>query len=788
MTVASRMPRVTAEVEIAAGLWLDLTDRLDMVPAVKINRGRGDEFSTSQPGRLACAVDNTDGATPPEVLAPGRRIRIRSRELGVAANLLGNGDFAAGIAQWWAGVFFGAPVATAWVAAPAPALNAAGKCLSIEVPASQMVLASFGLSSPLVAGRAYEATFVVRAPAGLTVGVGQVLLGANTTATATGGWQLLRFRWTVPGTGDPGLWAWFSDGAALSTAHIALARIDEVQTTGATVTDVSTLTAPQILASVGYTNDALAVAARARFTGYVEESSMSWQGDYCQTQLTATDRLARLGRDQLRSCVEEELLAGAPVAYWTLGEPQNSLSAAESSGVAGGSSLTPVKVGSGGTLTWGSATGNGNDGLPAPTFTPVAGKGFYLEGTTPNPGNYDTTLHAAYSGVATGGGTIASLRDAWSSQVTLSHDAAGHVVATESRAFLGTLAQVTSPATYIDGRTHSAMAVTTLGAASNTLTLVVDGVSVGSAAYTWSGAGWSWTPSYDRVHVGGAKGAPLLTGSVQHVAVYGSDASGVAGPARQAMLTGFAGEPSDARAARIARWAGITDGAFEVGGTTAMARCDTAGKSPLSILQEVEASEQGILFVDGEGILTLLARSHWWSAATQAPVSVAADQLEDQFTLVESLQGMVNDVTANRPQPLTSIRLQDSDSISAYGSYPSSVTLPVLSDQTVLELLTSILTARSTPQLRTPALVLDAFTDPAWAPVLRALTLWSRVAITGAPSQAGTLPDLIVQGIAEEFSTSGWRITCNVTPAPPAPMIWDDPTTGFWDAGYVWAY
>lgn len=84
------LPSVLVEVAFAtapdavAPAWVDITAFVRMTPGITISRGRQDEFSTPQPGRLSLTLDNTDGrftfanvSSPyfPNVL-PYRRIRV----------------------------------------------------------------------------------------------------------------------------------------------------------------------------------------------------------------------------------------------------------------------------------------------------------------------------------------------------------------------------------------------------------------------------------------------------------------------------------------------------------------------------------------------------------------------------------------------------------------------------------------------------------------------------------------------------------------------------------------
>ena len=98
-----------------------------------------------------------------------------------------------------------------------------------------------------------------------------------------------------------------------------------------------------------------------RFTGYVAQWPVQWPtavDSVSYVTITAVSRTARLGRgNELRSVIEEEILADGPIAYYTLGEPAEATQAFDSSG----NGLTLAQVGSGADVIFGEATGPGTD-------------------------------------------------------------------------------------------------------------------------------------------------------------------------------------------------------------------------------------------------------------------------------------------------------------------------------------------------------------------------------------------------------------------------------------------
>lgn len=91
MPVSTMMPDVVVEIAFTTGpndpapVWVDVSAYVEADTITKITRGRSDELTTVQPGRLTITLDNRDGRfTPQNTASPyypnvkkGRRIRVR---------------------------------------------------------------------------------------------------------------------------------------------------------------------------------------------------------------------------------------------------------------------------------------------------------------------------------------------------------------------------------------------------------------------------------------------------------------------------------------------------------------------------------------------------------------------------------------------------------------------------------------------------------------------------------------------------------------------------------------
>lgn len=514
-----------------------------------------------------------------------------------------------------------------------------------------------------------------------------------------------------------------------------------------------------------------------RFTGYIEEWPVEWPtgGDtYSAGQVSAVDRFKRLGAAaNLQSIIGCEYLVDAPFAYFTLGEPTDSTTAGDTSrnGLA---ALATAQVGAGGTLTFGANTGPGTDGLPAPAFTPASvANGKYLAGTGTAAVGAGGTMECFMLTSAAAQQTCVRLADTAGSWVAISTTAAGKASATNYNA--ATLAAdftLTSAGSVNDGATHHLALTTSFAAGVATVTLLVDGASAASTTYAGDAL-----PAYSVVNIGGTPTGACFTGTLAHVAAYTTELSAARLLVHtQAGTTGFAGERSDQRIARIARYAGIptAEQSLEVGLSTSIAFVDTTGLAPLAAMQDVAATENGLLFIDGAGMLTFHARSHRYNTSASFIVDAADIDPGARFIVNDAL--LVNDVTASRAAGIT-FRVVNAASVTDYGTTAVALTLLTTSDLEVMDAATWKANQTADIQPRLPALTVDLLTSPdlhAYSAAV-ALTMYngamllgvgSRITLTGLPAQApAATADLFIEGWTETISTAGWQIAWNTSPA-----------------------
>jgi len=511
-----------------------------------------------------------------------------------------------------------------------------------------------------------------------------------------------------------------------------------------------------------------------RCTLYVQDWPVEWPGGspgYALAQITATDRLTRLNRRVLRSIVEQEILLDSPLAYYTLGEPAGSTSAADSSG-AGAPNLT--MVGSGTAVVFGTATGPGTDGLTAATFSGSGPfSGWYLTAylaTSPALVECFFTTSTAPAGDAA---AILALDDGSSvTAICVLSDGKVGLVREDGSGFRPAGSPVVT-----GGELHHVAWNASTG------TLYVDGTSFGSSV----------TASRTRLTVGGALPGTVeeyhrFNGSIAHVATFTTAPSAARILAHaQAGDDGFNTERSDQRVSRYALYANIptADQTLETGVQANVPHFDITGMSPTAAMQEVVNSEDGLLFLRGDGKLVFQNRTHR-AAQVAADLAITADAMGPGDRFSGDMQRIVNAATVTRAGGAGGYA-ENAASIAAHEQYPTSMDLKVATDDEARDRASWEANAYPESLPRLGGLTLDLLSQTvAIQQGAQALELSDRIQITGLPSQAlsgTTTADLIVEGWTESVSSTAWTMQLNASPwAPNAVWVLEDPIYGQYDA------
>jgi hypothetical protein len=512
-----------------------------------------------------------------------------------------------------------------------------------------------------------------------------------------------------------------------------------------------------------------------RFDGHVNEWPTLWPagggGTYAEAVITATDRLKRFGQiGELRSLLEEEVLRDATVAsaYFPLSEPSEATSAASITKQIQDTAVIR-QVGSGGTLDFGSGTGPGTDGLSAPMFTPAtATAGKYLTAQLATPvggGAAALTIEAWFrTDGAPNGRAIALLETALGGRYELVIGSSGELQGNSFSGADGTFKlALVSAAAVNDDLTHHAAYTVSLSGGTATGRLYLDGVQVDTGTYTSGGLGIC-----SILRIGGRKNSNLFAGTISHVAAH----SAVLSAARilehyNAGANGLTGERTDVRLGRLADYIGIpaADRNFDVGDGTMGAQA-TSGKQPVEAFREVEAVEDGQLFVSGDGDLTFHKRSRRYNVTPA--VTLTSSQIFDDLIFPGEDFGLTNDMTVTRPGG-SPARFVDQASIDEFGLYRDSEEVPAATDAATISAASWRVGNYGTPRTRVPNVTVElAWLEqiaPSQVALLLTTDISTKLRLSSLPAQApASSVDVFVEGGTETFDGLTWRISFNTSP------------------------
>jgi hypothetical protein len=225
----------------------------------------------------------------------------------------------------------------------------------------------------------------------------------------------------------------------------------------------------------------------------------------------------------------------------------------------------------------------------------------------------------------------------------------------------------------------------------------------------------------------------------------------------------------------------------------------TLGASALELMRKVEATEVGLLFVDGAGRLVFYDR-HRTETATRSTTVQAAFTDTGGATDVEmtglqrakSRERVVNDWHITREAGYIEIDIDgnptgtdnpteqvatDEPSRDAFGLLSGGQGLgPLLRfDEEALAMAQGLLPRYPTPQVRIREVAVDAITQGRWAQLLP-LTLLDRIAVSRDYGPVTVSGELLVQAMAEEIrndeANAGWSFTFSTTNPIPAAELW----------------
>lgn len=771
---------------IPRGVYVDVSQRTQ--GAITVNRGRQWELDSMRAGEEQATLGNTDGYLDPTSttspvaghVQPFQPVRIRAQwppTVNLASQGVAAGGDAPGVsvgtivpsaaldlhtdtditggsvvasASAWAGarvtqfaVVAGAAVGQRIAHTPqAAVLPGAAYTLQIRV---RDVTASTTLQVKPLLGW-YDASSPT--PTSYTYGSTVTLTGS-----ATAGWSTL----TVTGTAPAGAY-----GMDIGVAVAATAAANCTVQTDGWQPETGVTPSAWVMPGVSF----------PLYAGFTEDWASQWSmsGTYGTISPPAADAFSLLSQLTLSDPLTMEINSRGPRYLYALGDPDGSTSFTDTIGafpalpaaaskqgagtVAAGVAITaasPAGVYTGSTGTVVTLT-NASPGANAPTaaasFLNLGAAGILgPQGTT-----FTRTIAFRYTGP-----TPTAEADLWTAmdvnggatpggQLRLYIDTAGHVNLTMSNFFNGGIS-LSSATPVADSNWHLAIfGEDAIGGTNTTAFLSVDGAFTSTDA---SGGGGHGTPNFPLNLVSDAIGAALYapTGTTNYafkgdisyvaelsVALTSAGCSGL----YTAWRSAAAGESTDARYARILRYAGYTGATnLQAGLTTSMGPATIAGQDVVSALQDVVTTENGAHFVAADGTVTFVSRAARYNALTPAYTFGERADLgewpyEDCKTVWDSthLGSVVAFTQASTGQVFNA---RDAASIEAYFPHTLTRTVNASSGLEVQDATDYALSRYKNPLNRVTALQLHPSANPALWPVCLGLEQGTRVRVMRRP-------------------------------------------------------
>lgn len=637
--------------------WTDITQwvTLSTSQGISIARGASDELSQVQPGTASMTLDNQDGRfTSGNAASPYHPNVVKQVPLRVVVTTLAGVNWVttpsfedASVRGWYRGNPTSGASFTTGTTRAFDGTESMRITWDTTGDGGRITTDLYGLDI----GQTYTASAYVYVETGEPAVQLGIDGGATGTASATNdAWERITVTWTATAAGHTLQLTPTAPGAGGVFTWLDAVQVEE----GASATAF----------------DSAGAQVHARGVWLVNEWPTRWEGLYATATITCTDLLKRLSREgDLYPMVSEEMLLRGPAAHYPLGEPEESTSAGDIAGN-GVAALAVTQVGTGGTLTFGEI-GGPVDTLGVPRFTPVdSTNGLYLVSDLGQ--DFVTGLQAAgelwievwFHTETQGRAFLSMVSDDGQQHLLLGLAASTGVLTVQSSTTGpgGLSSSTVASGDLADGELHHVVyhqSPLLFGGGD----VYIDGgtaLSVATADMT----------GLRHLAVGGWQGQALWQGRVGQVALYTPTESFAAGWLTGHYATGTTeeiGEAADERMERIAAYVGLT---VTAAGTTfdGMASQAGLGGTPLSHMQDIEATEGGRLFADrGTNSLTFQSRDVRYNPTAAVSLNYA-DLDTDAVEVKDDDQKIINVYEASRPGG-GDVRIVDTASIDQYGRY-----------------------------------------------------------------------------------------------------------------------
>ncbi len=769
--------------------YTDLSAYAWMADGITLERGRSNpQDTTAQAGRASASLNNStsaftmgNGSSPYAPLQLRRPFRFRCRYGTAAGNLLSaeNASFESGtVGDWVPGGTVGAVLA-----------NSAVQALNGTKSMAMAWSTSLQTAQLTVTGLTIGLTYIVSGSLWNPVGAPSIAItvagyGTSSRTSTNATWQRLSFSFTATSSSALIQLGIIGSGAGF-TAFADSIMLDE----GTTLATFTTSAPPIYNLWAGFNEDW--GNRRIQTTGV--------------TRLTMSDRLARAATIKLQPALRSEILSDSPAYFYPFSDGFGTTSAGDVTGAPGAPTLNLLQIGSGGTLDFGAGAAPGPDGGTLAAFTRSSannGKCLVNSGVMDvNGGITGITLEATVrpSSAATVMDVASLYRSPgydYDAYCRLGISATGKAVANVIDAGYSVSVNLTGTTT-LSTTALSTIAVvqSSPSAGTVTVTLYVNGVSEASSTYSTP----LFTLPYYNLTVGGSfvtgntfPSTNLFDGQLANVAVWKTALSAARLLDHAQGVSGWIGELTSARFNRMCRISGMpsTLYAAPTAGASSMSAQPTSGVSLLDALKTIAEAEQGVIYVNGSGVLTFAARAVRYAA----PVYVTLDatkggQVMSEAEFITDTSNLVNDVSASRPGGPT-LRVVDATSVSNYDTHDKTITLYVSTDSQAQNAAEWIVYTNSSPEARTDSVTVNVVgyaNSGGDVAALLSAEVGARLASTNLPADvsATSTVDLFIEGIRDSITKSSWlrTFTTSAVGTSGAVMVLDDTAYGRLDTG-----
>jgi hypothetical protein len=534
--------------------------------------------------------------------------------------------------------------------------------------------------------------------------------------------------------------------------------------------------------------------------------------------LTATSRLKLVARrGALRSFLGEEILFDQPLVYLPFADGAVATMAENvASNPLGNGAIR--NIGGGGTYTLGTATGPPADGSTALQLTPANSVSGYLVETPVAYFIQGSAYGVTLEGWLNSTQAISVFADVLSgpkfSALSLTVDGSKHL-----QAFADFGGLTTSSSTVVANGATRHVAVTVAADGTNhVMRLYIDGVQVNSVSL----ANTSLAFGCDRLRVGGDGYNYEFSGVAAHVAFHPSALTAVRIKAHyDAGWTGGAGERSDQRAGRIATYIGLSSsvaanrtgvwifddpvlGLFDT--TTIFGSSDVSlleqgsatvygqnngGQDAQQMFADLGVTENGLILMTRDGLLTMHARNHRYNRSPS--FSVSATVLEPSLNWSEDESHQVNVVTATTQDGISQ-RARNQSAITNDSGLPITDAVSLLT-RDPLDAYSNAswrVNRYGTPQTRASQMAIDLGTlDDTYAQQILPADVGDAFQVTdlvAAWAPAGT-SSLFIEDYSETIGIGQHLITWATSNAAGSQVwVFDDPRYAIFDATTIFAF